>query len=107
MKFLINVIDNQSGSATGDEMEAISAFNNRLKANNQLLNAWGLESPDQALVIDNRQDAKQISEGSFVTTDEYFSGLWVIEAGSKAEALDLAIEASKCCNRKVELRAML
>jgi len=54
MKFLIAVIDNATGTATGDEMAAIDAFNESLQANGHWIMACGISSPEAATVIDNR-----------------------------------------------------
>lgn len=37
----------------------------------------------------------------------YLSGLWIIEVPDEAAALALAAEASRACNRRVEVRAFL
>jgi len=44
MKFIIFVIDDLSGSGTSDEMVAIDAFNEKLKANNHWIYAGGLSA---------------------------------------------------------------
>jgi len=47
------------------------------------------------------------SAGPFQSTREYLSGFWVIDAADHETALALATEASKCCNRRIELRPFL
>jgi len=37
---------------------------------------------------------------------EHYSGLWLIDAADAETAKKLAFEASKACNRKVELRPL-
>ena len=106
MKFLISVIDNLSKSGTPEEMVAIDAFNESLRANNQFLFAWGLQAPETATVIDNRGGANSETGHPLFDSKEHYSGLWLIEAADASTAKKLAYEASKACNRKVELRPL-
>jgi hypothetical protein len=107
MRFIMNVIDDQSESATDEEMSSINAFNFKLMSEGKFVNAWGLENPFNAKVIDNRTGHPVITSGSHVSTPEYFSGLWIIDAANREEAIGIAVEASRACNRKVEIRATL
>lgn len=107
MNFLISVIDNQSNSASGDEMAAIDVFNDRLVAEGHWVFAGGLGSPRTATVIDNRGGANLVTDGSFIESKEYLSGFWIITAPNFDVALKLAMEGSKACNRKVEIRPFL
>ena len=54
MKFLFSVLDDLSNSGTPEEMVDIDVFNDKLRANNQFIFAWGLHAPKSATVIDNR-----------------------------------------------------
>ena len=105
-KYMIFVIDDLSGLGTPDEMKAIDAFNDQLRADNQWIFAWGLEKPESATVIDNRNDANLSTGKPFIGVQENFSGFWLIEAESPEIARSLAFGASKACNRKVELRPL-
>ena len=107
MRFIIFVIDDTSSSATGNEMEAIDAFNNRLSAGNHLLLAAGIAEPGRATLIDNRAGAGIEIQGSLFTAPEYYSGFWVISAESEEQAKAFAREGSAACSRKVELRPFL
>jgi hypothetical protein len=107
VQFLISVIDRQTGLASAAEMQAIGAFNARLAADGHWVFAGGLSSPDQAIVIDGRPDEPLLTEGSLHTGPEYISGFWVIDARSLEEARALATDASRHCNRRVELRPLL
>ena len=106
MKFLISVIDDLSNSGTPAEMEAIDAFNDGLRDNGQWIFAWGLEAPETATVIDNRNGANTETGKPLFEAKENFSGLWLIEAADADTAKKLAYDASKACNRKVELRPL-
>jgi len=106
MKFLISVIDDLSNSGTPAEMEAINAFNDGLRDNGQWIFAWGLQAPETATVIDNRNGANTETGKPLFDAKENFSGLWLIEVADAETAKRLAYEASKACNRKVELRPL-
>ena len=107
MRFVIFVIDGTSRSATGNEMAAIDAFNNRLNAGNHLLLAAGIAETSRATLIDNRAGAGIETQGSLFTAPEHYSGFWVISAESEEQAKAFAQEGSAACNRKVELRPFL
>jgi len=106
MKFLISVIDDHSNSGTPSEMEAIGAFNYGLRANGHWIFAWGLQAPETGTVIDNRNGVNKETGKPLFDANENFSGFWVVEASDSETAKKLAYEASKACNRKVELRPM-
>ena len=107
MRFLISVIDNQTGTATSDEMTAIDQFNDGLRERGQFIFAGGLSSPDSAKVLDNRSNRGEFSAGPLHQSDEYLSGFWIVEAKDEAAALAIANGASMACNRRVELRPLL
>lgn len=107
MKFIIFVIDDLTGSATAEEIVAIDAFNDQLKANNQWIFAGGLAAIGSARVIDNRKNANIDTGKPLFSAAENFSGFWLIEADDYEVAKSLAFAGSLACNRKVELRALL
>lgn len=104
MRYLVSVIDDETTSATPAELAATGAFNDRLQADGHWVFVGGLASPDAATVIDNRSGEALITDGPFVESKEYLGGFWIIEAPNLDTALKLATEASKACNRKVEIR---
>jgi hypothetical protein len=106
MKFLINVIDDLTNSGTPEEMAEIDKFNDSLRANGHWIFAWGLHAPETATVIDNRNGANTETGKPHFDAEEHYSGLWLIEADLPEIAKKLAFEASKACNRKVELRPL-
>jgi hypothetical protein len=107
MQYLVSVIDDTAGLATADEMAAIDVFNERLQAEGHWVFAGGLGAPDSATVIDNRGGDAMITDGPFVESKEYLAGFWIMEAADLDEALKLAAEGSKACNRKIEVRPFL
>ena len=107
MKYLMSVIDDTAGAATGDEGAAIDVFNDQLVADGHWVFAGGLGSTDNATVIDNRHGKAVFTDGPFVETKEHLAGFWIIEAPDLDVALRLAAEGSLACNRKVEVRPFL
>ena len=104
MQYLVSVIDNNTGTATADEMAAIDVFNDRLRTEGHWVYANGLAAPSTATVIDNRGDEAMFTDGPFIESKEYIAGFWIIEAPNLDVALTLAADGSKSCNRKVEVR---
>ena len=107
MQYLVSVIDDNSGSGTPDEMAAINAFNERMKAEGHWVFAGGLAAPNSATVIDNRGGEALFTDGPFVESKEHLAGFWIIEAADLDVALGLAAEGSRACNRKIEVRPFL
>ena len=107
MQYLVSVIDDTAGLATPEEMAAIDVFNDRLQAEGHWVFAAGLAVPSSATVIDNRGGEAMVTDGPFLESKEYLVGFWILEADDLDVALRLATEASKACNRKVEVRPFL
>ena len=107
MQFLISVLDTRSNSGTDDEMEAIHAFNRKLDAGGHRVFAAGLADPSESKVVDARAEELTLTDGPFVETKEFAAGFWIFEAADLDEALGLAAEGSKACNRRLEVRALL
>jgi hypothetical protein len=107
MQYLVSVIDDGTGLATPTEEADISAFNDGLRAGGHWVFAGGLGSPDPAIVVDGRGGEPVFTDGPFVESKEYLAGFWIIEAPDLDEALKLAAEGSRACNRKVEVRPFL
>jgi hypothetical protein len=107
MQYLLSVIDEGTGTGTGEEMAAIDSFNDRLRVDGHWVFAGGLGAPSTATVIDNRNGEALFTDGPFVESKEYLAGFWIVEAADLDAALKLASEGSKSCNRKVEVRPFL
>jgi hypothetical protein len=101
---LISVLDDKANPGSTDREPGISEFNKRLRADGHLVFAGGLADPDAATVIDNRGDKALVTDGPFVESKEHLAGLWIWEATDLDVALKLATEASKVCDRKIEVR---
>lgn len=105
MQFLVSVIDDdKTASTTPHESAAPGAFNDRLKAEGHWVFAGGLAAPSTATVIDNRGGEGSFTDGPFLESKEYLGGLWIVETPDLDVALELAAEASRIFDRKVEVR---
>lgn len=103
-QYLMSVLDDGTSPGSAEEQAAIDVFNAKLQAGGHWVFANGLGAPDTATVVDNRGDEPVLTDGPFVETKEYVVGLWIITAPHLDVALRLATEASKACNRRIELR---
>lgn len=86
-------------------IDAVDAFNNRLRAEGAWVFAGGLQPIQTATTVDNTGDAPKVTDGPATLPEEYLGGFWVIEAGSADAALEWAKAASKACGGQVEVRA--
>ena len=107
MRYIIFVIDSQTNTATGDEMEAINAFNDSLREGQHWIMAAGIGAPATATVIDNRLGKGEQVDSSLFSDDAFYSGFWIIECDSPELAKQLATKGSLACNRRVEVRPFL
>ncbi|MCK2212362.1 YciI family protein [Actinomadura sp. ATCC 31491] len=104
MRYLVSVIDDKTNPGRTDRQPDIGAFNQRLMDQGYWVFAGGLADTDAATVVDNRGEQAVISDGPFVESKEYLAGIWVWEVPDPEVALELAAEASKVCDRKIEVR---
>lgn len=114
MQYLVSVIDDGQALAAGDnysatpaEDAAIDVFNARLQRDGHWLFAAGLGMPSASTVIDNRGEQPVLTDGPFIESKEFLAGFWIIEAADLDEALKLASDGSKACNRRIEVRPVL
>ncbi|MEY4174068.1 MAG: hypothetical protein RI900_1233 [Actinomycetota bacterium] len=109
MRYLFSVVTSQSGTvlATADEVAAIDAFNERLERAGQRVIAVGVASPEMAVTFDNRDDSGIVRPGPYVECDDFVAGFWIVDAEDEHVAHQLAADASKACNRRIEVRPLL
>ncbi|MEU8223432.1 YciI family protein [Kribbella sp. NPDC048915] len=107
MQYLVSVIDDKENPGSTDRMPDIDEFNDRLIAEGYWVFAGGLAAPEASTVVDNRGEQSLVTDGPFVETKEYLAGAWVWECPDLDVALKLAAEASKVCDRKIEVRPFL
>jgi len=107
MRYLLSVLDTQTGEATQTEMQAINEFNAELESAGFWVMAAGLQHPDKAFVVTHEEGEPIATPGPHVRTERYISGFWIIETDSAESALALAKRAAAACNRAVEVRSFL
>ena len=108
MRFLINVIESIDRPAhSRQEIDAIDTFNEEMVAAGQRVLAVGIASPENSIQIDNRDGQVKYIKESLADSNEYVSGIWIIDVPNQEIALELAARGSKACNRRVELRPLL
>ena len=108
MRFLINVIESIDRPAhSRQEIDAIDTFNDEMVAAGQRVLAVGIASPENSIQIDNRDGQVKYIKKSLSDSNEYVSGIWIIDVLNREIALELAAQGSKACNRRVELRPLL
>ncbi|MGL3804764.1 YciI family protein [Paeniglutamicibacter sp. R2-26] len=113
-QYMISVSHNSAEAPTMETMdpdvigpiiEAVNAFNDRLRAAGAWVFAGGLHPIQTATTVDNTGAAPLVTEGPRAVFEEYLGGFWVIEAADPADALEWAKAASKACAGGVEVRA--
>ena len=107
MRYLLAVIDSASETASGNEIAAIDAFNDRLRDGGHWVLAAGIEPPARRTLIDARPGATGEGHPPAPSDTPFVAGFWIIEARDRAEAEALARDGSRACNRIVEVRAFL
>lgn len=109
VRYLFAVIADRRGEvvADHDEMTAIDAFNDEIENAGQRVMAAGVAAPDRAVVFDNRGGRGVVNNGPAVDSDLFMAGFWIIEAEDDGTAHLLAAEASRACNRLIEVRPFL
>lgn len=106
MRFLVNVLDDRSSSGTSDEMAAIDAFNDRLRAGGHWVFAAGVADPSESVVVDARGPESVVTRGPFASTEVFVAGFWIIEAPDLDAARALMIDGSRACQRRLEIRPL-
>lgn len=106
MQYLVSVISDGTEVDAPEVGAAIDAFNDRLQAEGYWVFANGLASPEAATVVDNRGQEAVFTDGPFLESKEHMAGFWIMEAPDLDVALRLASDASKACDRRIEVRPM-
>ena len=100
----MSVISSGAPQASPEEELRIDAFNEKMQAAGQRIVAHGLYEPELAKSFDARTETVTIVDGLINPTEEFMIGFWIVEIDSHETAMQLAVEGSRACNRKIELR---
>jgi hypothetical protein len=85
--------------------EAVDAFNQKARDAGIWLFAGGLQPGDLATVVDATGAEAVVTDGPYLETKEWMGGFWVFELPDADAAREWAVEASRACGGKVEVRA--
>ena len=102
-------IDAANAALTPEQIEplfdTINRFNDKLKAEGAWVFAGGLAPMEAATRVDNTGEEPIVTDGPFTESKEWIGGFWVIEAPDLDAARVWAVEGSKACGARVEVRA--
>lgn len=109
MRYLFAVIADKNSffNASPEEAKDIDAFNAKIEASGHRLMAVGIAAPHKAKLFDNRDGLEFVHNGPAIDAELSMAGFWIIEAENEAEVDQLAMEASRACNRMIEVRPFL
>lgn len=79
-------------------------FNQRMIDAGAFVYANGIAGPSEALLVDNTGAQPTITEERYIPGSRYLGGFWILDAPDDDTAREWALEASKACNEKVEVR---
>jgi len=82
--------------------ERVGAFNESIK--DQIVFMGGLHAPDAATTCNIANGEAIATDGPYTESKEIIGGLWVIEAATHDEAVELGKRASEACGGMVEVR---
>jgi hypothetical protein len=85
-------------------MAETERFNQRLRDEGYWVFAGGLKAASTATVVDGQGDSPVVTDGPYLESKEHIGGFWVIEAPDDETARRLAVDASRACGGKVEVR---
>jgi hypothetical protein len=70
-------------------------FNKQLRAAGELVDAQGLDMPEQARVVRaGSRGAPEVTDGPFAEAKEFLAGFWLIQCDSQARAYEIAARVS-------------
>jgi hypothetical protein len=105
-QYLLSVLTDTGELASEEQMAEISAFNEGLMADGHWVFAAGLAAPSTATVVDGRDEEPVFTDGPYLESKEFIAGFWILTAPDLDVALRLAAQASKVCDRRLELRPL-
>lgn len=94
----------ESGAMPSDEdLSAMGRYNEELIKDGVLLAGEGLHPSSKGARIEFDGDDRTVTDGPFTETKELIAGFWIIQAGSKEEAVERARRAPLKAGR-IEVR---
>jgi hypothetical protein len=87
-----------------DAVQAMGRYNEELTRTGTLLAADGLRPPDEAARISFPGGSATVTDGPFAEAKELVGGYWIIQAGSRDEAIEWATRAPMRGGETIEVR---
>lgn len=84
--------------------EDVDVLNQKLQDEGVWVFAGGLQEPDIATVVQERDGEVMLTDGPFAEAKEHIGGFWVIDVADLDVALDWAKQATVACKSPVEVR---
>lgn len=110
MKYMLILNANEQteggGVATDDDLNAMGAYNDELIKAGVLLAGEGLHPSSEGSRIEYDGEERSVTDGPFTETKELIAGFWIIQAGSREEALEWARRIPLTSGR-VEVRRVM
>ena len=75
-------------------MAFMRRFNDKLRAEGELVGGAGLDGPDQAKLVRAGAKGEPITDGVFPETKEFLAGYWIVDVEAPERAHQIAAEAS-------------
>lgn len=76
-----------------EELNAMGEYNEELIRDGVLLAGEGLHSSADGARVDFSGDDRSVTDGPFTETKELIAGFWILQAGSREEAIERARRA--------------
>jgi hypothetical protein len=92
------------GMPSAEAVAAMTKYNEELTKAGVLLSLDGLQSPARGARVSFRGGKPSVVDGPFAETKEVIGGFWLIEVGSKQEAIDWATRCPGGEHETIELR---
>jgi len=97
--------DFMPGSEGQEAMEDIKALNNEMVAKGVRVFVGGMASVSEAVSIRVKTPGNTVvTDGPYMESKEHIGGFWVLECGSRDEAVEWGRKAAVACRAPVEVR---
>lgn len=97
--------DFMPGSEGQEAMEDIKALNNEMIAKGVRVFVGGMASVSEAVSIRVKAPGNTVvTDGPYMESKEHIGGFWVLECGSRDEAVQWGRKAAVACRAPVEVR---
>ena len=107
MKYFMFVVDDPTAEPYSREEDNIADWVDEMDRRGINVHGDRLRPASSARTVRIRGGETIVSDGPFTEAKEFVAGLWIWEVPDRETALALAHDASRACNRRIEVRATL